>query len=277
MSRSKNTIKFEDTTTTPIRLRYSASYTRDRWASLGITLHSGSNGPVSTTGSVPGTTLNYRFLRQLYYQNYLTGSVMVTASYWNWNQQSTACSGSSEYENRYYPTESNVSLRFIAIPSSVFGEQISPESFYLKTPTKEFIDDGNGNVFWTGTNPYDHVGNIIYSQGICVFTNKYLLDEDPFASNNVTMSFNSEVTVYQNQYRCKVDENDFNCTTNPSANKNGMTGSYIDEITGSEFRPYATCVGLYNDRDELLVVGKLATPYPIPSNTDMTFVVRWDS
>jgi hypothetical protein len=40
---------------------------------------------------------------------------------------------------------------------------------------------------------------------------------------------------------------------------------------------YATTVGLYNERDELLVVGKLSAPYPIPPNTDMTFVVRYDS
>lgn len=56
-----------------------------------------------------------------------------------------------------------------------------------------------------------------------------------------------------------------------------IDGTLIDNITGSDFRPYATTVGLYNAANELLVVGKLATPYPIPSNTDMTFVIRWDS
>jgi hypothetical protein len=25
------------------------------------------------------------------------------------------------------------------------------------------------------------------------------------------------------------------------------------------------------------VVGKLSTPYPVPPNTDMVFVIRWDS
>jgi hypothetical protein len=91
------------------------------------------------------------------------------------------------------------------------------------------------------------------------------------------MSFFAETTMYQNEYRCRVSENDFNYTQNPSATISASTGSYIDAITGSDFRPYTTCVGLYNERDELLVVGKLSTPYPIPPNTDMTFVVRWDS
>jgi hypothetical protein len=48
-------------------------------------------------------------------------------------------------------------------------------------------------------------------------------------------------------------------------------------MTGSDFRPYATTIGLYNENNQLLVVGKLATPYPIPANTDITFIVKWDS
>lgn len=91
------------------------------------------------------------------------------------------------------------------------------------------------------------------------------------------LSFEAESTIYENVVRCRVNENDFNYTLNNSAIQSGTTGSYIDAITGSEFRPYATTIGLYNDADELLVVGKLSTPYPIPSNTDITFVVKWDS
>jgi hypothetical protein len=92
-----------------------------------------------------------------------------------------------------------------------------------------------------------------------------------------SISFLAESTIYQNEVRCLVNENDFNYTLNPSAIKDGTSGSYINVVTGSDFRPYATTVGLYNDVDELLVVGKLSTPYPIPSNTDITFVIRWDS
>ena len=92
-----------------------------------------------------------------------------------------------------------------------------------------------------------------------------------------SLHFDAESTIYQKEVRCHVDENDFNYTLNPSAIRSGTSGSYIDAVTGSEFRPYATTVGLYNDMDELLLVGKLSTPYPIASNTDMTFVIRWDS
>jgi hypothetical protein len=96
-------------------------------------------------------------------------------------------------------------------------------------------------------------------------------------NNEYTLGFTSEITIYQNEVRCVVNENDFNYTLNPSANKAGSTGSYIDAVTGSDFHPYFTTVGLYNDADELLVVGKLSRPYPVPQNSDMTIVVRWDS
>lgn len=99
----------------------------------------------------------------------------------------------------------------------------------------------------------------------------------PVAFSPYTMSLVAETTIYQNEVRCHVNENDFNYTLNNSAIVSGSDGTYIDAITGSEFRPYATTVGLYNEANQLLVVGKLSTPYPIPSNTDMTFVVRWDS
>lgn len=91
------------------------------------------------------------------------------------------------------------------------------------------------------------------------------------------VSFTAESTIYQNEVRCHVNENEFNYTLNPSANKFGTSGSYIDAVTGSDFQPYATSIGLYNDRDELLVVAKFGQPVPIPRNTDVTFVVRWDS
>lgn len=99
----------------------------------------------------------------------------------------------------------------------------------------------------------------------------------PIAYSPYTMSFQAQTTIYQNEVRCHVNENDFNYTQNPSATVSGSYGRYEDVITGSDFRPYATTVGIYNDQNELLVVGKLSTPYPIPSNTDITFIIKWDS
>ena len=115
------------------------------------------------------------------------------------------------------------------------------------------------------------------------------------------LGLTGETTIYVNEVKCRVSENDFNYSQNPTVFKYGTTitgsaavpfyspqggtsswglitdGTLADNVTGSSFHPYATTIGLYNDAGQLLVVGKLGTPYPIPSNTDITFIVRWDS
>jgi len=116
-----------------------------------------------------------------------------------------------------------------------------------------------------------------------------------------TLSLTAETTIYQNEVKCRVLENDFNYSQNPTVfakttlitgsralpffappgqqptDGNIVDGTIANNVTGSDFHPYVTTIGLYNDNNQLLVVGKLATPYPIPSNTDITFIVRWDS
>ena len=47
--------------------------------------------------------------------------------------------------------------------------------------------------------------------------------------------------------------------------------------TGSNFRPYVTTLGLYNEQNELLMVAKFGKPIPISSETDMTFLVKYDT
>ena len=95
----------------------------------------------------------------------------------------------------------------------------------------------------------------------------------PFTPYNT--KFNSSYTIHQQEIVCQVDENDFNYTLNPSACKN-VSGSLRDFATGSDFAPYVTTVGLYNETNELLVVAKLAQPFRMPSNTDVNFIIRWD-
>ena len=92
---------------------------------------------------------------------------------------------------------------------------------------------------------------------------------------NATLSFKNEYIVYEQEVRCKVGENDFNITLNPTISTDN-SGSLRDFATGSSFSPYVTTVGLYNNRSELLAVAKLAQPIPLSSTTDTVFVVRYD-
>jgi hypothetical protein len=178
MSLSKNSILPIDSLTTPVKLKYESTYISNydnipfTFPYDPISSTFASNGPVSITGSVPASTLRYRTIQQLYYQNYITSSVLNTSSSWDWYQQSTACSGSSEYENRYIPTGSQDRIAIIAIPPSLFGESISRNTFLLKPVIGSeylIVDDGNGNLV-DRQNSNKHIGNIIYSHGIVIIT-----------------------------------------------------------------------------------------------------------
>jgi len=300
MSRASNTINASDRSTTPIKLRYSSSYNSTYFANYGISVLSGINGAISITGSVSKTTLNYYSAKQLYYSNFLTGSFPVSASGFDNFLQSTAASGTLDADVRYFPTQSNSAITIISVPRSLYGENIARGGFSLTSSTKYISDDGNGNLV-DYTNPSSSVltGNVIYNQGIVVITNPTYVSY--LGGVNYSITVVAESTIYQKEVRCHVAENDFNYSLNPSVYESSSfsTGSYTpiifsplgqtigfsyvasglmkSTLTGSSFTPYATTVGLYNDKDELLVVGKLATPYPIPSNTDITFVVRYDS
>lgn len=50
-----------------------------------------------------------------------------------------------------------------------------------------------------------------------------------------------------------------------------------DFATGSAFQPYVTTIGLYNNNNDLLMVAKLSKPIALSSDTDMTFIVRYDT
>ena len=52
---------------------------------------------------------------------------------------------------------------------------------------------------------------------------------------------------------------------------------YYDFCTGSYFSPYITQIGLYNEANQLVVVGKLSQPIPISLETDTTFVINFDT
>ena len=87
--------------------------------------------------------------------------------------------------------------------------------------------------------------------------------------------FKNNYTIYENEIACTVDAGEFNMSQNPTISTD-TSGSLRDFATGSEFRAYATTIGLYNEANELLMVGKFGQPIPMSSNTDTTFIIRYD-
>lgn len=91
---------------------------------------------------------------------------------------------------------------------------------------------------------------------------------------NAVLGFKNEYIIYENEIRCKIGENDFNFSYNPTLQEG--EGKLKPFVTSSTFSPYITTVGLHNEVGDLLMVAKLAQPLPLSSTTDTTIIIRYD-
>ena len=155
------------------------------------------------------------------------------------------------------------------------------------------------------------VGNIFYEQGLLVFTDTGSYKDVGFGTS-YTLKYQSTQTHYEYEYRVSAKPFEFNTSTNisltpdrsgsqtisqgvvsmsnffpPSHLPTGQgTGSYatfynaatesLGIVTGSEFQPFVTDIGLYSENNELLAHGKLAKPVKLSKDIETTFVVRFD-
>ena len=73
----------------------------------------------------------------------------------------------------------------------------------------------------------------------------------------------------------RLSSGDFNMSTNVTLTKDDNQ-TYRGFVSGSDFTPYVTTIGLYNDAGQLLAVGKLAQPIRKRNDIDVNFLVRID-
>jgi hypothetical protein len=281
----------------------------DRFFGKNTPYISGSN----TTGeiSTQNKTLIYESVKQLYYSNFLNGQDGSPANLAQFNNDGTITvqGGSGSYQpmydnylpdtlaaNRLFPTASDDNIGIISIPSNLFGEYIKPGTFSLTTPSNTIVDDGEGNLMDSTLK----VGDIVYQHGMVILTafgssitgssyGSALYGTGVYGSNdvselnefitgsNITCSFQSTTTIYESQYKCTLRENEYNYTQNPSAISSSLNSGIVhDFLTGSYFEPYITTVGLYNNANQLVAVGKLAQPLQSSNTTDTTILVNLD-
>jgi hypothetical protein len=102
-----------------------------------------------------------------------------------------------------------------------------------------------------------------------------LLTADFISSYDIQTSFSSSYILHETQYKCTLLENEFNYSLNKSINSDS-DGKIYDHFTGSYFAPYITTIGLYNEQQELMAVGKLSQPLPTSRTTDMSILLNLD-
>jgi hypothetical protein len=121
-------------------------------------------------------------------------------------------------------------------------------------------------IILTNSASYSAGGNNSYGEGF-----PPTMD---WVNGAITCSFSSSITIYETQYKCTLRESEFNYTLNRSARD--AEGNLKDNVTGSYFSPYVTTVGLYDEAQNLLAIGKLAQPLPTSATTDTTILVNID-
>ena len=246
--------------------------------------------PLNTASLVPG----YDELG-----NRITGTVPSSGRYWTYPQTTLT------FEH-YFPTSSNSVIGVMSIPVGLYGNYIMPNSFQWISDSGSITDDGEGNLIFGNTGQI--CGNIFYPHGLAIITSDSQPLGDTYGtaiygsslyglsdvsvinnfvtSSNVTCSFSSSLIIFENQYKCTIRENEYNYTNNPTTltGSASNTGSiYYPQndnvkgfVTASYFDPYVTTVGLYDDAQNLLAVGKLAQPLPTSATTDITILVNID-
>ena len=179
--------------------------------------------------------------------------------------------GTSGSENFNRDTQNNANL-YIGNKGEIanyFTGSLSQINIYDEALTNTQILN-----HYSSSNGSPYVGNIFYESGLVTITHPQYHS----ALNITDLQFQGSHLIYENEYKCTIEEHEFNYTLNPSArrNKNTNAQTLANFAISSSFKPYVTTVGLYNEAGELLVVGKLGQPTRMSDETDTTIVIRWD-
>ena len=140
-----------------------------------------------------------------------------------------------------------------------------------------FTDSSQGDfLILTASSDTFNINENYFSTTDQTFLVNYI---NPSTVNDFSLLFKNTHLIFENEYMCTVDENEYNFTLNPTARKlkSINNGELANFATGSNFKPYVTTIGLYSDDGELLVVGKLGQPIKMSDETDTTFIVRYDT
>lgn len=107
---------------------------------------------------------------------------------------------------------------------------------------------------------YTKLGFILFNADISVAT--------LFVSSN-TIKIGCKRKVYQSIYICNIGVDDFNFTNNGTATDEN--GEYIEDFDVEDPTVYITTLGLYNNDNELIAVGKFSNPIKKDSVTPLVF------
>jgi hypothetical protein len=171
-----------------------------------------------------------------------------------------------------------------------FSGYLDEIRIYGKGLTTEQITYLGNNSFENGyAYQTSRIGNVFYKQGMIIvsdprpkYANTFLGQNGNFdfdgTNYGFTGSFRSTTTFYEHEITCKIRKSEFNFTQNWTIrqDKNDSSQFVDDYATSSFFNPYITTIGLYNDKYDLVAIGKLSSPLEKRDDVDMNVIIRFD-
>ena len=159
--------------------------------------------------------------------------------------------------------------------------------FYNTNLSSDNIASLNNNHVISGS-AYQtrNVGYVYYEKGLIVITdprpkyqNCFLGDGDfNYTGKGFEFTYNSTKQIEQQSILCEIGRGEFNVSSNNTLRitQDENEPTLRNFVTSSDFRPYVTQIGLYNDNGELLAVGKMGSPMKKRQDVDVTVDVRLD-
>ena len=130
------------------------------------------------------------------------------------------------------------------------------------------------------------VGYVFYKHGMIITTdprpryqNIFLGDGNwDYTDRDYELNYRATKKIEEVSILCELKANEYNVSSNASLRVGGTADDsrLMNMVTGSDFRPYITQVGLYNDTGDLLAIAKLGSPLKKRQDVDVTINVKFD-
>jgi len=130
------------------------------------------------------------------------------------------------------------------------------------------------------------VGYVFYKHGMIIISDPRFRYQNILLGNgnwnytnrNFQLDYRATKQVEEFSILCEIKRDEYNVSSNPSLRIDGTDTDtrLMNMVTGSDFRPYITQIGLYNDNGDLLAIGKLGSPLKKRQDVDVTINVKFD-
>ncbi len=178
--------------------------------------------------------------------------------------------------DRYCTNKSNIYIGSDQFGNSGSNVIVNNAAFF----NTSFNVSESMNLSSLNSNLHNTYGIVARKQGLIIIDDPELgYDLNNGASVVTNIEYRGTTTIYENEVSCTISPGEFGFSNNPTLhyyNSERNRFELQDFATGSDFRPYVSRVGLYNDSNDLLVIGTLSHPIQPPQNVDTTFIIRYD-